>query len=78
MDLPDDLRPGQTEDVVIIFERRRVIPKEVTPIILLLQIEALDHRPHRAVEDQNPFSEEINDIEGIRMAKIVRHILENL
>jgi hypothetical protein len=42
-----------------------VIPKKIASIVLLLEFEALDHSPHRAIKDHDPLSEQINDIERI-------------
>ena len=53
MDLFDHLRLGQRKEIVRPFEIARMIGKLRAAIRALVQPVALDHRSHRAIEDQN-------------------------
>jgi hypothetical protein len=53
MDLLDDVRLRQIEDVRRALEIARMIGELRAAIRLFVQPVALDHRPHRAVEDEN-------------------------
>ncbi len=54
MDLPDHIRRGQGEEVVVASQRPGVVGEPVAPIVFFLQAERLEHRPHGPVENQDP------------------------
>ena len=54
-DVPDDLRLGQGEKVVVALQVRRMIAETLAPEILFTQLEALDHHAPRAVQQQQAF-----------------------
>ena len=53
MDVADDLRPGDGEEVVVAGELAVVIGKESAAKVGLAQRVALDHRAHRPVQHQH-------------------------
>ena len=53
VDLAHDVRPRQHQQVVVALEILRVVLEALTPEFGLAQTVALDHRAHRAVEDQD-------------------------
>ncbi len=57
VDLLDHLWLRQNQQLVVALDVVREIPETVAPISRLVQLVALDHRAHRAVEDQNALPE---------------------
>ena len=53
-----DLWPRQHEHIVIALQVARMAPEAITTEIGLRQPVPLDHRPHRAVEDEDPLCEQ--------------------
>ena len=49
-------------EIAVALERLAVIPEPGAAEILLAQLQALKHRPHRAIENENPFSERVVQI----------------
>ena len=58
MDRADDVGPRQHEHVAVALEVARMVREAVAAEVGLRQLVALDHRPHRAVEDQDAFGEQ--------------------
>jgi hypothetical protein len=54
VDVADDLRMGEVEHLVGALEVAGMIGESVAAELLLGQLVALDERPHRAVEHENP------------------------
>ena len=52
MNAADDIWPGQHQQVVIAFQVVRMFGKALATVIGFLQIVALDHGPHRPIEDE--------------------------
>src|SRR5689334_3548178 len=59
VNLADHLWPGQHQQVVIPFEIVRVIAEPLAAEIGLRQPIALNHRSHRAIEQQDAFGEKL-------------------
>ena len=57
VDLVDDVRTGEDQQVVVALEVLRVVPEPFAAEVRLRELVTLDHRPHRAVEDQDPRTE---------------------
>ena len=57
MDLLDRRRLSQAQQVVAALQRAAMIGKLLAPKPRLVQRQGLDHRPHRAVEHQDPVAE---------------------
>ena len=55
--LLDQVRTGQREHVMKTLERFRVIAQEMAAETRLVQAFALQHRPHRPVQDDDPLGE---------------------
>ena len=53
MDLTDDFGLGQHEEIVVALEVAREIFEALAPVASLVQLVALDHGTHRAVEDED-------------------------
>src|SRR5581483_1483073 len=58
MDLADDLRLRQHQQVVVPLEIARPVAKALDAILRLLELVALDHGAHRPVQDQDPLGEQ--------------------
>ena len=58
VDLLDDLRPGQREDVVAPLEVAGMVPEPPAAEPRLVQAPGLDHGPHGAVQDQDPAAQQ--------------------
>ena len=54
----DHVGPRQHQDVVVALEVLRVILETLAAEIRLGQLVPLDHRAHRAIEHEDPFSQE--------------------
>ncbi len=57
MDLADDIRPGQRQQVVVARQVARMILETLAPEIHLFQFLCLDHGAHRAIKYQNALAE---------------------
>ena len=57
MDVEDDVGPRQHEQVVVALQIARMVREALAAEIGLSELVALDHRPHRAVENQKAFGE---------------------
>ena len=53
MNIPDNLWPGQAQQVVIALQIRRPVLEPFAPIISLIQLVALDHGAHGAIQKQD-------------------------
>ena len=58
VDAADDVGAGQDQQVVVALEVVRVIGEALAAVVGFLQPVALDHRAHRAVEDEKTSGEE--------------------
>jgi len=58
VDVPDDGRLGDDEQVVVALELPGVILEAFAAVVLLLQLELLDHGAHRAVEVDDALAQE--------------------
>ncbi len=58
MDLPDDLRLGQIQGVIIQAQILAMPREFLTAIARLIQFARLDHRAHGAIEQQDAFAQE--------------------
>ena len=58
VDLADHVGPRQDQDVVVALQILRMILEALAAEVGLGQLVALDHRPHRAVEDEDPLGEQ--------------------
>ncbi len=54
MNLLDRLGTGQGEEVVVAQERRFDAGEGFVAVVGLVEPEALDHRPHRAIQHEDP------------------------
>jgi hypothetical protein len=54
MNRGDDLRSSEDQQVDVVRQPDRVIAKPFAANRTLIQLLLLDHRPHRAIEDQDP------------------------
>ncbi len=59
VDVPDHVRPRQAQQVVVPLERLRVVPERVVAVIRLRQLAGLDHRAHRAIENQDALAQRL-------------------
>ena len=57
MDLADDVRPGQDEEVVGAPQVARVVGEALAPEVGLAAARALEHRAHGAVEHEDPLAQ---------------------
>jgi hypothetical protein len=57
VDAADDVRPRQHQHVAVALQVMRMRRKPRAAEVLLLQLVPLDHRPHRAVQDQDALCE---------------------
>src|SRR5688572_28434464 len=55
----DDLRAAEDQHVDVVCERDRMSAEPVAAHSGLIQLLLMDHRPHRAVEDQDPLPQQI-------------------
>ena len=53
MDLADDLGPGQRQQLVVTLDVMVQVLEALAAVGRLVELVALDHRAHRAVEDQD-------------------------
>ncbi len=53
MDAADDVRPGQDEQVVVALQVAGLVGEALAAEVRLVQLVALDHGAHGAVEDQD-------------------------
>jgi hypothetical protein len=53
VDLADDVGPRQDQQVVVALQILRMILEPLAAEVRFRQLVALDHRPHRAVEDED-------------------------
>ena len=58
MDRADDLGLGEREEVAVAPQVTRPVGEAVAPVVALAQTVGLDHRPHGAVEHQDPTGEQ--------------------
>ena len=58
VDFLNDVRPRETEEIVVTLEIVRVGLEPVAPKIALLELVGLNHRAHRAIEHDNLGGEE--------------------
>ena len=58
MDFLDDVRPGQTEQIVVAFDIARPILEPFAAIRRLVEAIGLDHGAHRAVEDDDALAQQ--------------------
>jgi hypothetical protein len=59
MDPADDVRPRQHEQIVVALEILRVVEEALAPEVPFGEPLALDHRAHRAVENQDPARQQV-------------------
>ena len=64
MDLADDLRLRQHQQVVVALQVVRVVGEALAAIVGLVEPVALDHRAHGAVEDQDALLEQGGELVG--------------
>src|SRR5688572_12126688 len=64
MDAADDVRPRQHEHVAVALEIVRMRRKPLAAKVFLLQLVPLDHRPHRAVQNQDALGEQFVELIG--------------
>ena len=58
MDRLEDVGAGEGEDVVVALQVLRVVPEALPAVVGLGQAVGLHHRPHRAVDDDDPLREQ--------------------
>src|SRR5436190_11883496 len=58
MDAGNHVRPRQHQDVVVAFQILRMVLEALAAEIRLAQLVPLDHGAHRAIEYEDPFSEQ--------------------
>ena len=58
VDVRDDLRPGEREEVVVPLEVPRPVGEPLAAVVPLVEPVGLDHRPHGAVQHQDPLLQE--------------------
>ena len=74
MDALDDRRAGEAEEVVVAPQVTGPVGEALAPVVLLREPFLLDHRPHRAVEDQNALGQRSREV-GRRVRAVVdRHV----
>ena len=56
VDTANDFRLREHEEIVVAFEVARPILEPLAAIIGFHELMALDHGPHRAIENKNPFA----------------------
>jgi hypothetical protein len=66
MDVADQLRLRQREQVVVAAKLARPRAKALAPKILFGQARALDHRPHGAIEHQDAAGKQLGKLAGFR------------
>jgi len=59
MNAGDDLRAGEHQQVVVALEVLRVVEEALAAVVRLAQLLLLDHRAHRAIQDQDAFGEKL-------------------
>src|ERR1051325_11807420 len=59
MNLADHVGPRQDEEVVVALQVAGVLAESIAPELRLRQRVALDHRPHGAVEEEDPSGEQV-------------------
>ena len=52
MDVSNDIRTSQTQDVVVTLHQSRYILELLTPEIFFCKLILLDHRAHRTIQHQ--------------------------
>jgi len=62
VDAFDDVRLGETEEVVRAAQLLRVRREACSAECRVIETMALDHRPHRAVDDQDPLPERFPEV----------------
>ena len=58
MDLRDQGRLGQAEDVAVVPQRLGVVAEALAAEVVVAQALVLEHDAHRAVEDRDPLLEQ--------------------
>ena len=58
VDRADDVRAREHEDVAVALQIARMCANRVAAEVRFRQLVPLDHRPHRAVEDEDPAFEQ--------------------
>ncbi len=59
MNAGDHLGPGEHEQIVVAFQIARMITEALAAEVRFRQLVALNHRAHRAVEDEDAVREQI-------------------
>ena len=59
MDAGDHRRAGQHQQIVVALEVFRVVEEALAAVVRLAQLLLLDHRAHRAIQDQDAFGEKL-------------------
>ena len=62
MDIADDLRLGERQQIIVALEIGGVIGKALTTIVCLREPVSLNHRTHGAVEHENPCREQLIEL----------------
>jgi hypothetical protein len=62
VNLLDQLRLREIEHVVVALQVLGPIPETLASIRRLVQLALLDHRPHRAIEDDNPLAQALFEL----------------
>ncbi len=60
MNISYDGRPGNRQQIVIALEIMRPVGKPLAAIVIFAQLESLDHRAHRAIEQQDALVERLH------------------
>src|ERR1700704_2235665 len=68
MDVADDLRAGQRENVVVAPEGAAVRAQALAPEAALVELALLDHRAHRAIEQHDALPEQPLETRDARAA----------
>jgi len=64
MDVGDDLRPGDRQQVVVALQVRGMVGEAPAPVIGFFQFVVLDHGAHGAVEHQDAVLEQGFNVGG--------------
>jgi hypothetical protein len=71
----DDPGPRQLEQVAVAFQALRMVLEALAAVVGLAQLVALDHRPHRPVEDDDAFLQDLRQGGGARVGQAL-HALD--
>ena len=76
VNLADHVGPGELQQLVVAFQGFRVVAETLAAIVVLAEPVALDHRAHRAVEDDDALAQDLGQPRAARVGGRVHWPIE--